>query len=173
VNLFNRLASLLDRILDISGILGAMLLIFIMLFVSSAVVFRYFLHSPIVGFDQISEIALLYITFLGAAWLLRREGHVSIDILYAHLSHKAQTWLGFITSTIGVVMFVVLTWYGIETTLDLYQRGVVTPTLLEIPRALIVAIIPMGSFLLSLQFVRRGWLFFKRILSEGEAVNNN
>ena len=61
--------SVFDRILDAFGVVAGLILMAIMVAVSTKVLFRYFLRAGLVGVDELSEIALLYITFLGAAWL--------------------------------------------------------------------------------------------------------
>ena len=152
-----KLIGLFDRILNVSAVLGGLLLVLIMLAVSTKVVFRYFLHMGLLGVDEISEILLLCITFLGAAWLLRRGGHITIDLLFIRLKPKTQTWLNLITSVLGMIMSLILVWYGTAAIVSFWQRGVMTPTILELPRAATIAIIPVGSFLLGIQFLRRAW----------------
>ncbi len=154
-----KVIGIFDRTLDLCSVSGGVLFIAIMLAVSVKVVFRYFLHIALVGTDEISEVTLLYITFLGTAWLLRKEGHVRIDILFIRLKPKTQARLNIITSVLGAIMCLVLVWYGTLATLGLWHRGIVTPTILELPRALTIAIIPVGSLLLSLQFMRRAWSY--------------
>jgi TRAP-type C4-dicarboxylate transport system permease small subunit len=48
-----------------------------------------------------------------------------------------------------------LVWYGAQVAWDHYQRGVFNPTLLEFPKGLVLAVIPIGSLLLLAQFLRR------------------
>lgn len=154
-------SHILDGILGSFSSLACALLIFIMLAVCAEIVMRYFLNAPILWVVEISEVILLYITFLGAAWLLRREGHVRIDMLLTRLPPKPQVLLNIITSTIGVLMWLALTWYSIVVTLDLFQRGVLTPTVLHLPRFAIILIIPVGSLLLAIQFLRRAGGYWK------------
>ncbi|GAH24314.1 unnamed protein product, partial [marine sediment metagenome] len=52
---------------------------------------------------EISEVSLLFITFMGAAWLLRREGHVSLDLLVPRLKPKTQTIINVTTSIVGAI----------------------------------------------------------------------
>lgn len=158
MKLSGKIAGIFDRTVDVFSIIAAVLLIAIMLAVSVKVVFRYFLHTGLTGIDEISEIIMLYLTFLGAAWLLRRGGHITIDLLFVRLKPKAQVRLNVITSVLGIIICLILVWYGTLATVSFWQRGILTPTILEVPRALIIAIIPLGSLLLGLQFLRRAWL---------------
>lgn len=159
MNLLRKVTAIFDRTMDVFSVLAGVLLLVVMLLVSTDIVFRYFLVSPILGVDEISEIIMLYITFLGAAWLLRKEGHIRIDILSARLKPRTQMWLNVIASIAGVIVSLVLVWYGTLVTLDVWQRGIINPTILRPPRAAIFVIIPAGSLLLLLQFLRRVWSY--------------
>ena len=125
-----------------------------MLVVSVKVFFRYVLVKGIIGIDELSGLALLYITFFGSAWVLRRREHVFIDLLFNHFTPGIKRWSGFITSAIGAVLCATLMWYGIVAILDLWAKDIVTPTELELPRAAIISVIPFGFMLLMIQFLR-------------------
>jgi len=88
---------------------------------------------------------------------LRRGGHITIDLLFVRLKPKTQARLNVITSVLGIIISLILVWYGTTATVSFWQRGILTPTIMEFPRAAIIAIIPVGSFLLALQFLRRAW----------------
>lgn len=157
MKLSGKITGIFDRTVDVFSIMGGVLLVAIMLAVSVKIIFRYFLHEAIVGVDEIAEISMLYLTFLGAAWLLRRGGHITIDLLFARLKPKTQARLNIITSVFGLFISLILVWYGTAATVSFWQRGILTPTILEVPRALIIGIIPVGSLLLAIQFLRRAW----------------
>lgn len=157
MKLSGKITGIFDRTVDVFSIMGGVLLVAIMLAVSVKIIFRYFLHEALVGVDEIAEISMLYLTFLGAAWLLRRGGHITIDLLFARLKPKTQARLNITTSVFGLFISLILVWYGTAATVSFWQRGILTPTILEVPRALIVGIIPVGSLLLALQFLRRAW----------------
>ena len=157
-----RVWTIFDATLNIFALLSALLLAFIMLSICLEVVMRYFLNRPLVWVIEMSEYALLYITFLGTAWLLRREGHVTVDVLLVRLNPKSQAALGLFSSIIGIAISLVLIWYGSEVAWDHYQRGIFKPTVLQFPTAPILAIIPIGSIILAMQFIRRGYLFLRK-----------
>ena len=148
-------ARVFDRVLDLSAGLAAALLLAVMLATTIKVIFRYVLHEGLIGIDQISGTLLLYITFLGAAWVLRREEHVTIDLLVARRSPKVRRRLCVISSIIGALICLVLTVFGTLEVISSWQKGIRIPAELEIPRAINLAVIPLGSLLLCLQFVRR------------------
>jgi len=149
------LARGFDGVLDLGAALAAALLLAVMLATTVKVIFRYVLHEGLIGIDQISGTLLLYITFLGAAWVLRREEHVTIDLLVAGRSPKVRRRLHVVSSLMGALVCLVLTVFGTLEVIGSWQRGILVPAELEVPRAFNLAVIPLGSLCLCLQFVRR------------------
>ncbi|MFC1902893.1 TRAP transporter small permease [Chloroflexota bacterium] len=156
-----KLGIIFDKLTDFLAFLAACVLIFTMLAVCTEIVMRYFLNRPLIWVNEVTEVLLIYITFLGAAWLLRREGHVKVDILVAHLGQRTQAFLGIISSIIGLSICIVLVLYGIEVSGDYMKRGLFEPTLLELPKGPLLTIIPIGFFLLFIQFIRRTYGYIR------------
>ncbi len=152
--------SLLDRLMDSFAVVGAILIIYIMAATCLEVVARR-IRYPQKWVIETTEYSLLFITFLATAWLLRGEYHVRMDILTNALNRRAQAFLGIISSVLGIVVSLVLVVFGSMVTWDYFQRGVFRPTPLLTPAAPLYAIIPLGSFLLLLQFVRRTYGYLK------------
>ena len=170
MKLSGKISSIFDHTINIGGALAGVLLVTLMLVVSVKVFFRYILHEGLVGIDQISGMVLLYITFLGAAWVLKRGGHVVIDILFVRLKPEPQRRLSIINSIIGAIICLILTWYGTLEGLDSWQKGIMTARELEMPRVISIAIIPVGCFFLSLQFLRRAWSYCRGKELEKETI---
>ncbi len=147
--------SLFDRILDITAYIAFGLLIFSWFSVCAEVIFRYFLRQPIIWVVEVTEYIIVQITFLGAAWLLRRDGHVVVDVVTSHFSKKNQAFILTITSSVCVAMFVVITWWGAVATWGAYQENLYIPKQLGMPKFLVMLVIPVGSLLLVGQFLKR------------------
>jgi len=161
MKLTNRLGIIFDRINDIFVVLASLFLVFIVLSVTTEVVLRYFFNSPTLWIVEVNENNLLYITFLAAAWVLRRDGHVKIELVLTRVNPRTRDLIMLITSVIGILICLVLTWYAARLTWLDYVRGTYKPSLNMIPEASILFIIPLGTFLLSIQFLRRTWNYFK------------
>lgn len=147
--------------MDAFAILAASLLIFAMIIVIYEIVTRYFFNRSEVWVTEITEYSLLYITFLGTTWLLKREGHIKLDLLLNRLSSRSQDFINILTSFAGLIICAALVWYGARGTWNQFQSGYYTPTLLEIPTAPITVIIPIGSFFLFIQFIRRTYQYWR------------
>ena len=154
-----KVTAIFDRSVTLLAVIAAVLIIFILLATLAEVGSRYFLGYSIVGMVEITEFTLLFITFLGTTWLLKEEGHVKMDLVLARLKPRTQAVVNIITSIIGVIICLVVFWYGARLSWDYFQRGFFRAGLLELPEVFIVAIIPIGSFLLSIQFLRRTYGF--------------
>jgi TRAP-type C4-dicarboxylate transport system permease small subunit len=150
-----RLSKIFDHMLEVMAVLGMVIMVLVMLVICYEVVTRYFLGRGSAWVIEFSEYALLYITFLGAGWLLRREGHVSMDILVLSFSPKRQILLKGIVSLLGGILCGLFTWFGAEVALDHLERGLRQPTLIGPPDFPLFAVIPVGFFMLFIQFLRR------------------
>lgn len=156
-----RWGRVFDRVLDGGAALAAVLLLTVMLATSVKVVFRYGLQQGLVGVDQLSGTMLLYITFFGAAWVLRREEHVNIDLLIGGLGRGARRHLDIVSSVIGAAVCLLLAFYGAQEALSSWERGIRIASELEIPRVINLGVIPIGCLFLGLQFLRRAWLHLR------------
>ncbi|MET3791297.1 TRAP transporter small permease [Aquamicrobium terrae] len=158
MKLFGRL---LDRIVDAGALLASIILVVMMLATVLKVVLRAFFNHGILGIDQISGTMMVYITFLGAAWVLRRDGHVSVDIITSNLRPAAQRIVMVASSLLGAAVCFVLTWFATKAVMLSLQRGIVVAAELEIPRAVNLWVIPLGCLLLGIEFLRRARRFHR------------
>lgn len=155
MKLLTKAGSIFDRTNGILAVITALLIIFIMLGVVANVTTRSLLNRSIWGLFELTEYGLLYITFIGATWVLQKEGHVRMDLVLCKLKPGTQAVMNIITSTIGAMMCFLITWYGVEVVWRNIQSAEYYSTELQPPRFLILLIIPLGTFLLSIQFLRK------------------
>jgi len=144
-----------DKIVEISAYISFGLLIFSWISVCSEVIFRYFLKQPLIWVVEVSEYIIVHITFLGSAWLLKREKHVVMDVVTSRLNKRARTLLLIITSIICTIIFLILTWWGILATLGAYKEKLFVPKQLDMPKFAVMIVIPFGSLMLAGEFIRR------------------
>ena len=154
-----KIAAVLDRAMYILVFVSFGLVLCAVLIVCAEVVSRYIVNRPLVWVEQISSYILVYIVFLNAAWVLKKERHVKLDILTERLNPRIQNWLNLFTSLAAAIVCFVMTWFGVDVTWDFFQRGVPSVEMLRIPMFLIWGVIPIGCFLLFIQFLRRAHSF--------------
>jgi len=122
------------------------------LFVSFSVTVRYLHFEPPIWILQFTEYGLLWMTFLGAPWLLKLDGHVRIDTFVLLLSPRLQRMAEILVAFLGCVVCMVIVWYGAANTIDLYRRGIMDVKGISLPEYPLFVVIPVGSALLLLQF---------------------
>ena len=154
-NTRSKLSRIFDRILSALMFLGAVILAFLMLAVCWDVVARTAAGAPLIWLLEFTEYGLLYITFLCTAWVLKNEAHVSSDLVLVTLDPKNQALINMITSIIGAGICVLLAWSGAVVSFEKLQSGAYQPTAIQPPDFPIFVIIPIGFFLLFIQFLRR------------------
>ena len=152
-----KIGNILDRIMAFFSFLAGLILALILVSVCLEVFMRYFLNRPLQWVVELTEYALLYITFLGTAWLLKKGGHINVDIFLSLLSKRTRSGLRIFSSLIGIIVSFCLVWYGFLVSWEHYQDGIYNITLLEFPKAPLLVIIPIGSLILLAQFIRRAY----------------
>jgi C4-dicarboxylate transporter DctQ subunit len=148
------LSRFLDRILKGMAALAGLLLLFITFSISYSIFTRALgLGSP-VWTVQFNEYSLLWMTFLGSAWVLSRRKHVAVDIITARLGPIGRRIADVVHSLVGTGVCGVLCWYSSLITLNLFQRGVTDVQAVDIPKYLVLIVIPAGFLVLTAQFLR-------------------
>lgn len=148
-----RLDRILARVENLFAALGVWGLAFVLFAVCLEIVMRGLINRPQQWVSEMTEYALLYITFLGTAWLQRQNGHVAVDLLTNALSERWRRYLSIVSAVIGVVIGVVFAWFGTSATINALLRGAYRPTVLEFPTWIVLAVIPIGGIVLGLRFL--------------------
>jgi TRAP-type C4-dicarboxylate transport system permease small subunit len=79
------------------------------------------------------------------------------------LGPRAKRYFDLIHGVMGVAVCGTLCWYGAVVTWGQYQRGVVDIQVVDMPKYLILVIIPLAFFFLAAQFARRFFIALKGI----------
>jgi len=153
-------SKIFDHILSGLLFIAGLCFVFIITSVCIDVIIRELFNAPIQWVFEVAEYLLLVITFFSAAWVLRDEGHVDMDILTNRFPTRVQYLLKMITSAMGIFLCAVLSYFSAVCSLDLYKRGIYYPTLLEMPKAPVIGILVLGFFLLFIQFIRRARKYY-------------
>lgn len=147
----------LDLAENVLAFLSGILLLISVLSVTLEVASRFFFNQSFVFVSELNEYILLFMPFLAAAWLLRQNGHITVDLLDRVLPQRVLTVLNALIVVVGFVVSGFLVWYGTLVTLDAYQRDLLSLTVVQFPQVYVLAVIPLGSLLLLLEFIRKGY----------------
>jgi TRAP-type C4-dicarboxylate transport system permease small subunit len=155
MKLLHRAGKYFDSFIWILAIVSAFIIITITLLTDYEVLMRYGFHSGQSWVTELTDNLLIFMTFFGVAWLLKEDGHVSIDILYTALSPKKQRIIDLIIDILCLVACIIMMWYSTELSIDDILNGVREAKTMKAPRGIIIAAIPFGFLTLAIQFARR------------------
>jgi TRAP-type C4-dicarboxylate transport system permease small subunit len=151
----NRLDASIEVVNTLMAVVAAAMIIFMMFAICYAVLTRFLWNQPIPWVVEISSYLMLYITFLGVAWLQGKNGHVRIDLFTSKVGPRTTALLDVFTSLGGLAVGLVLAWKGTAVTIDYFQRDVIVIGILNTPQFLLMGIIPIGGAFLVLEFILR------------------
>jgi C4-dicarboxylate transporter DctQ subunit len=144
-----------DWIIDSMAFLAGVLLVGAVLIICLEVWMRYFARKPQVWTVEICEYILFAIAFLGAPWLLKKGGHVSIDIMVAQMGPKTRIFFGLFSNAMGVLISAIVCGFSMATSWESYVSGVVVIKTLSIPKYYFLMLIALGYFFLLIEFARQ------------------
>ena len=93
--------SLLDRISSITGKAAAWLTLFMVIVTFVVVIMRYVFDAGLIWVQESVVWMHAVVFMLGAAYTLRAEEHVRVDIFYRSMSERRRAWV----DLIGVITF--------------------------------------------------------------------
>ena len=115
LNLLRIVQVRLDQFAELTGNVIAWLVLFMMLVTSLVVFMRYLLNTGSIALQE-SVIYMHGLVFLlGAAYALKRQAHVRVDILYQKFSPRTQALVDLLGTLLFLIPFAVfVTWVSIE-----------------------------------------------------------
>ncbi len=155
MNLFERMWILFDKINSLFLWFVSILLAAGWLAVCYEVFIRYFFNKSTTWSLELNENVLVFITYLGAAWVLKRNGHVRIDLVVRWLPEKAESIVNCISSILCAAACLVITWYGAQVVLDQYRFDYHDASILDLPQWPLCIVLPIGFLMLFIQFIRK------------------
>lgn len=151
--LITRLRHLFSRINLACAITGAALLFGVASIICFEVAVRAFGGASRLWVIEVSEYALLFITFLGAPYLLEKNRHVVLDLIINGVSDGTRRVLQAVNAAIGLVVCATLAVVGILVVTDQFAIGVREVTVMRPLSWWITAALPLGTGLMAVQFL--------------------
>lgn len=160
--MLRRINTIFDNIITYLAYFGCALIAFIVLSVTAEVFTRFFLNRSLVWVTEIDEYAMIAFTFFAAAWVLKREGHVVLDVVINRFKPQNRAAVNTITSILSAIVCGVIFWYGTSNLLYHLQEGtLIASKTIDIPKAPMLIFIPLGFLLFAIQFLRRAYGFIR------------
>ena len=143
------------------GLHGAFVLLlcaivpFVMLAVSYEVVARHFFGLVPLWVNDVTGYLLLALTFLGGAFVMRRNAHTQVDIVVEHTGERIKRRLTLLNTVLVLAVAAVLAVVAGYTVWDGYQRRLMVIGIVEVPRWIVLSPIFVGSVLLFVERLAR------------------
>ncbi len=110
--------------------------------------------QPWEGTLGVVEYGLLWFTILAAPWLARIKGHVFIDAVAEMLSTKARKITSKIAYLIVITGSLLLAYYSLELAIESFVDEAIDERGIELELWWIYAPMPIGFFLVAVEFLR-------------------
>ena len=120
------IADTLDRIAEMSGRVIAWLTLAMVLITVTVVMLRYLFQSGSIALQESVTYLHATVFMLGAAYTLKQDGHVRVDIIYQKLTPRSRAWvdlLGTLLLLLPVCIFMLYTSMNYVTAAWAIQEG--------------------------------------------------
>jgi C4-dicarboxylate transporter, DctQ subunit len=111
-------------------------------------------YQPPLWAVPLSEYLLLYITVLGAPWVLRDKGHVLVDSFVSILAPGPRRWVARCVYLICALTCLVIAWLAAEATVRDFIAGSNDVRAVVVPKFLLSLPFVPGFALMAIEFLR-------------------
>jgi TRAP-type mannitol/chloroaromatic compound transport system permease small subunit len=148
------LAGFIDRINEMIGKVAVLLVLLSCLISAGNAVSRYTIDMSSNAWLEIQWYMFAGIVLLGAAYTLKRNEHVRVDVMYGRLRSRTQAWI----DLLGMILFlmptcVILAWMSWPFFLDAYRSGEISSNAGGLVRWPVKFVMPVGFAMLAAQGV--------------------
>ncbi len=156
-----------DAVLFGMAIIAGLLLVWLMLSVITSVLMRNAGLQPFAWLFTSAEYGLLYMTMLGAPWLVREKGHVHIELVTAALPVGLRRIVSRAVAAACVLVCLILAWQGADLVLTNIERGDYDTRAYYFPRWMLTIAFPLSFGMMAIEFSR--FVFGPELMHNGEA----
>lgn len=142
-------------------------LVWLMVSTITSVMMRNLGLQPFAWLFTSAEYGILYMTMLGAPWLVREKGHVHIELVTAALPETLRRGLSRLVALGCVAVCLILFWKGVELVQTNLERGDYDTRAYYFPRWLLTISFPVSFGLMAVEFSR--FVFGSELMHSGEA----
>jgi TRAP-type C4-dicarboxylate transport system permease small subunit len=139
-------------ITDLAVWIGGFFSVIMTLTVVYAVLARYLFKRPIGWSEEIAVYLMIWVVFLGAAYTLKENAHIGVDILISRLSASPKKGVLIFHYLTGIVLMSILFLKGVDMvafTLQMNSHSIAIDFPLVVPHLAV----PVGAAILVLQLI--------------------
>jgi len=142
-------------VLGLCGLTAAVIFAAMAVMVTADVLLRNLRIYNMPWLIEVAEYGLYTATFIAAPWILRMGGHVRVDVLVSALPRAWARWIDVGVDALGLVISLVLFWFGTTAAADAHAIGSIIIKELVLPEWWLLSVIPFSTALLAIEFGRR------------------
>ena len=148
------LTAFIDRITFVGAVMGGVFTAVMTVIVTYSVVVRYIFNRPIGWSEEISIYFMIWAIFLGTAYALKEDSHISVDLLMQRLPGRVKPWFLLFHYVVGLA-FLSLLFYKAIGMVNLSHMLNSRSIALDLPLILPQLAVPVGSAMLILQLLAK------------------
>jgi len=161
---FLRILDRLEEIIIASLMAAATLLIFVAVIhrygTGVPLLYPYFIQLHISWAQELCIYMFVWMAKFGAAYGVRTGIHVGVDVLVNQLNAPIRRQVVLFSLFCGALFTAVVGTMGAKFVIGLAQTDQVSPDL-ELPRWIVFACVPLGSYLMCFRFLQVAWRFIR------------
>lgn len=150
----NVIASAYNQLIYRLAMLGAIILAAVFVGIIVDVTLRTVGLQPLQWYSALTEYSLLFVTMLGAPWLVRAKGHVVVESLMLAMSPKLRLISSKFAYLLCIVLSLLFAWHGGEKAVEAFVTDEIDIRSIDMPRWILYASFPLGFGLVAVEFTR-------------------
>lgn len=147
-----RVVRTIDRLSELAGYTSAVLILLTVLVICYAVLLRYIVGASTVWQTELAVYFLIYASFVGAAYGLKHDDHVKVDLVVRRLPPRVREVVRLIAAALGCLLAIGVAGVGVQLWWEVAEAGRRSGTAWNVPLAFPYIILPLGMALLALQY---------------------
>lgn len=116
------------------------------------VIGRYVFAHSLYFSEELNEILMVAVTFVGLGYVTRRGRHIRMSALYDQLPERVRKLLMVVIALVTGAMMFLLAWYAFEYVMKIAGRGRVTPAM-QLPLWITYVAVVFGFAITGIQYV--------------------
>lgn len=158
---------LYDFLVNLMAVVAAAMLVWLMVAIVWSVTMRNLGMQPYAWLFTSTEYGILYMTMLGAPWLVRRRGHVHIELVTAALPDLLRKIVSRTVALGCVLICGYLAWRGLLLVMTNIERMDFDVRAYFFPRWMLTIAFPLSFGLMAIEFSR--FVFGPELMHSGKA----
>jgi C4-dicarboxylate transporter, DctQ subunit len=143
-----------DFFINLFAWIAKVMVIIITILIILEIILRYFFNNSLKFVPELSNLSLIFITFLGSALILKRDQHAKLDLIASYLKPRTMAAVNLVTYAVCSIVSLVLAWYTGALVVDYFKQGIAFYDVIPFPKWTVFAVMPFGFLLLCIQFLR-------------------